>query len=87
MREQRAAASAFLRTHHNPLNVRETRVTNTDLRVRDEIFWLAQIIPIMRSKATKTDWNARNRDLHDLSIAHTLLISHIRAMFTRTYPR
>ena len=32
-------------------------------------------------------WNARNRDLHDLSIAHTLLISHIRAMFTRTYPR
>ena len=41
----------------------------------------------MRSKATKADWNARNRDLHDLSIAHTLLISHIRAMFTRTYPR
>jgi hypothetical protein len=30
---------------------------------------------------SKTDWNAQNRDLHDLSIAHTLLISHIRAMF------
>src|SRR5438552_3210680 len=28
-----------------------------------------------------TDWNAQNRDLHDLSIAHTLLVSHIRATF------
>ena len=37
MRE-RGAASAFLRTHYNPLSVRETRVTNTDFRVRDEIF-------------------------------------------------
>lgn len=29
----------------------------------------------------KTNRNAQNRDLHDLSIAHSLLISHIRATF------
>jgi DNA-binding PadR family transcriptional regulator len=32
-------------------------------------------------KPSRTDWNAQNRDLHDLSIAHTLLVSHIRAIF------
>ncbi len=29
----------------------------------------------------KTDWNAKNRDLHDFSIDHRLLVSHIRATF------
>ncbi len=31
---------------------------------------------------TATDWNAQNRGLHDLSIRHTLLISHIRTSIT-----
>ncbi len=31
---------------------------------------------------SKTDWNAANRDLHSLTIHHTLLISHIRAVLT-----
>ncbi len=38
---------------------------------------------------TATDWNAQNRGLHDLSIRHTLLISHIHAVFAalcRTHP-
>ena len=39
--------------------------------------------PDYEEQGNQDDWNARNRDLHDLSIAHTLLISHIRAM---TYP-
>jgi len=30
---------------------------------------------------SKTDWNAQNRDLHDLSMGHTRLVSHIRATF------
>ena len=29
---------------------------------------------------TKTDWNAQNRDLGDLFIPHTLLVSHFRAV-------
>src|SRR5229473_3513614 len=29
----------------------------------------------------KTDRNAQNRDLHDLSVAHSLLVSHIHATF------
>lgn len=33
-------------------------------------------------RLTKTDWNAQNRSLHDLSIRHTLLISHIRSVLT-----
>jgi len=38
---------------------------------------------------TATDWNAQNRGLHDLSIRHTLLISHIHAVFAalcQTHP-
>ena len=31
---------------------------------------------------TSTDWNAQNRSLHDLSIRHTLLVSHIRTVLT-----
>ena len=31
---------------------------------------------------TKTDWNAQNRTLADLSVNHTLLISHVRAVLT-----
>jgi Replication-relaxation len=31
---------------------------------------------------SKTDWNAQNRELGDIHIAHTLLVSHIRAMLT-----
>ncbi|MFI5093739.1 MAG: replication-relaxation family protein [Candidatus Acidiferrales bacterium] len=30
--------------------------------------------------ASATDWNAKNRSLHDLSIAHTLLVSQVRAV-------
>ena len=30
--------------------------------------------------ASRTDWNAKNRSLHDLSIRHTLLVSQIRAV-------
>jgi hypothetical protein len=33
-------------------------------------------------KATQTDRNAQNRELHDFSIAHRLLVSHIRAVLT-----
>ena len=32
-------------------------------------------------EASATDRNAQNRDLHDFSIQHRLLVSHIRAMF------
>ena len=38
---------------------------------------------------TATDWNAQNRGLHHLSIRHTLLISHIHAVFAalcQTHP-
>ncbi len=41
------------------------------------------------AERTATDWNAQNRGLHDLSIRHTLLISHIHAVFaalSKTHP-
>lgn len=34
------------------------------------------------TEVSKTDWNAANRDLHSLTVHHTLLISHIRAVLT-----
>jgi hypothetical protein len=34
------------------------------------------------AEASQTDWNFQNRTLHEFSIAHTLLISHIRAVLT-----
>jgi protein involved in plasmid replication-relaxation len=30
--------------------------------------------------AASTDWSAKNRSLHDLSIRHALLVSHVRAV-------
>jgi hypothetical protein len=42
--------------------------------------------PDYEAQATKTDWNARNRDLHDLSIAHTLLYQpHPRHVYADTH--
>lgn len=32
------------------------------------------------ARATTTDWNAQNRDLHDFSIRHQLLVSHVRCV-------
>jgi hypothetical protein len=33
-------------------------------------------------RVTTTDWNAQNRELHEFSVRHTLLLSHIRAVLT-----
>ena len=36
----------------------------------------------MIPKATQTDRNSQNRELHDFSIRHQLLVSHIRTILT-----
>ena len=39
-----------------------------------------KLVRYSRKEATTTDWNAKNRGLRNLSIRHTLLLSHIRAV-------
>lgn len=47
-------------------------ITNRGIRALQENGLLAS--------ASRTDWNAKNRSLHDLSIGHTLLVSQVRAV-------
>ncbi len=47
-------------------------ITNRGIRALQENGRLAN--------ASRTDWNAKNHSLHDLSILHTLLVSQVRAV-------
>lgn len=34
------------------------------------------------NQASRTDWNSQNKDLHDLSVRHQLLVSYVRSVLT-----